>query len=784
MMLSSLTFAGGLSPVLLGAILVVALAVLVWAYRPAPHRAVGTACFLLKTVALLALAFCLLEPLWSGQRAKPGANLFAVVADNSQGLTIRDVSESKTRGEQLQDLLAPAPRNWQGRLADAFELRRHQFDSRLQSVSDFAGLTFDGRSTALGTALQSLKERYRERPLAGILLFTDGNATDLPAGLPDLTGLPPIYPVVVGSAQAPPDTALRQVTVSQSAFEDAPVKIQAEVAVSGDAGNNHVLRLTDEQGRTVQELPVEAPRSGSTIQQQLTVRPEKPGISFYRLEVGDARGTTNAEATLANNRRVISADQGRETYRILYVAGRPNWEFKFLNRAAQGDKQVQLVALIRVAKREPKFEFLGRTGESSNPLFRGFGQQAPEEVERYDQPVLTRLNTRDELELRSGFPRTPEDLYGYHAVIVDDLEAAFFSPDQALLLQKFVSERGGGFLMLGGAESFQQGGYHRTPIGDMLPVYLDRSPPALPGQERTFTLDREGWLQDWARLRQNESAEQERLAAMPPFAVFNPIREPKPGASVVGVVTNEAGGIDPALVTQRFGRGRTAALMIGDFWRWGMKGARERDDMEKAWRQLLRWLVSDVPNRVDLAVEPVPGDPNGAVELQVRVRDSRFQPVDNAGVTLNVQPVLTEGADSAATNTLQLNAEPALNEAGLYRLTYVPRVTGGFKATAVATNAAGAEEGRAEAGWSTDLAADEFRSLTPNTALLERIAQSTGGELVRPDQLDALVERLPQKTAPVMEAWTRPAWQTPWLFALALGCLLGEWGLRRWKGMP
>ena len=127
----------------------------------------------------------------------------------------------------------------------------------------------------------------------------------------------------------------------------------------------------------------------------------------------------------------------------------------------------------------------------------------------------------------------------------------------------------------------------------------------------------------------------------------NPIREPKPGASVVGVVTNGAGGIDPALVTQRFGRGRTAALMIGDFWRWGMKGPRERDDMEKAWRQLLRWLVSDVPNRVDLAVEPVPGDPNGAVELQVRVRDSRFQPVDNAGVTLKVQPVLTDEAAGA-----------------------------------------------------------------------------------------------------------------------------------------
>src|SRR5207253_10034091 len=102
------------------------------------------------------------------------------------------------------------------------------------------------------------------------------------------------------------------------------------------------------------------------------------------------------EATLANNRTVLVVDRGRGPYRILYVAGRPNWEFKFLNRAVQEDDQLQLVGLIRVARREPKFNFMGRPGETSNPLFRGFGNQAPEEVERYDRPVLIRLNTRDE----------------------------------------------------------------------------------------------------------------------------------------------------------------------------------------------------------------------------------------------------------------------------------------------------------------------------------------------------------------------------------------------------
>ena len=60
--------------------------------------------------------------------------------------------------------------------------------------------------------------------------------------------------------------------------------------------------------------------------------------------------------------------------------------------------------MIRIARREPKFDFRGRPGESSNPLFRGFGNQSKEEIERYDQPVLVRLNTRDASHPMKGHP--------------------------------------------------------------------------------------------------------------------------------------------------------------------------------------------------------------------------------------------------------------------------------------------------------------------------------------------------------------------------------------------
>src|SRR5206468_12679708 len=119
------------------ACLLLALALLFWSYRAAPTGPLRWICLALKLFGLYSLAFCLLEPLWSGQRVRPGANLFAVVADNSQGLQIKDRGQNRSRADLLRDLLNPQLSPWQGALQQNFELRQHYFDSRLQSSSDF-----------------------------------------------------------------------------------------------------------------------------------------------------------------------------------------------------------------------------------------------------------------------------------------------------------------------------------------------------------------------------------------------------------------------------------------------------------------------------------------------------------------------------------------------------------------------------------------------------------------------------------------------------------------------
>lgn len=731
----------------------------------------------LKSVALTLLALCLLEPLWSGQRAVPGANLFAILADNSSSLTIRDPGASKTRGEQLRSVLTREDAAWQVRLSQDFDVRRYQFDSRLQGVTDFTGLDFSGARTRLTGVLKSVQDRFRDRPVAGLLLFTDGIATDGSVDL-DTAGLPPVFPVISGSSQGHRDLAISHLTVTTTAFEDAPVTIQADVTQIGLPETRVTARLLDERGSEVKQETQSFSAAGAPLAFRFQIRPTDPGLSFYEVHVQSADVTPEAESTAANNHRLLSVDRGTGPYRILYLSGRPNWEFKFLNRAIDADDQLQLTGVIRVARREPKFDWRSRDGESTNPLFRGF-DQTTEDTERYDQPVLVRLNTRDPNELRDGFPKRAEELFAFHAVVIDDLEADFFTADQMTLLEKFVSERGGGLLLLGGAESYQKGKYSRTPVGRMAPLYLDGPDLDVSLSGYRLALTRDGWLQPWARLRSTEAEEQLRLREMPPFQSVNGAGRLKPGATVIAEVLDANDRRSPALAVQRFGRGRCAALLIGDLWRWQLDrtdAQRERDDLGKAWRQMLRWLIADVPDRIDLQVvhDDELGQPLTRVEARIRSGD--YHPQDNAAVTFTLK--LPDGSEVSQV------AEPSLREAGLYEGTFASRLSGRYRVEVAGVDADGKPLGKATTGWVSDPASEEFQQVSPNQDLLRTLAEQTGGEVVEAGDLDSFVQSLPLRQAPLTESYTTPLWHQPWVLALILGCLCGEWALRRWRGLP
>jgi len=765
--------------VAIGAVL---LALILWAYRsiPAP-LAVKLACAAAKTLAVLLLAGLLVEPMRSETKPVPGANLFVVLADRSQSLQVTDPGESETRGERLHERLDRSE-PWQVRLGQEFDVRRYTFDDQLSPVADFQDYTADGRGSAMASALESIADRFAGRPIAGVLLLTDGNATDLSDSPIDWDAYPPIFPVPIGAREPAADIQVRRVAASQTNFEASPVTVTAEIAASGFSGDSVVIELLDEQNEILETQTVAKVSADQSFTARFQVKPTSRGVLFYQVRAYAAsqKGLfddprKSSEATLLNNRRTVMVDRGHGPYKVLYVSGRPNWEFKFLNRSLAEDDEVELHGLIRIAKKEPRFQFREKDS-NANRIFTNTDDEAKEQVEQYDEPVLLRIGKLEPGELSGGFPKSAEELFPYHAIILDDLEADFFTQQQKSLIQEFVSLRGGGLLMLGGGESFVEGDYLRTPVGEVLPIYLNSASPRAGRSEFDLSLTREGLLEPWVRVRTTQQEEQQRLRSMPKLRVVNEVGSLKPGASELLSVVSSTGESRPGLVTQRFGKGRTAALLIGDMWRWKLHpSSDENDDFERAWRQTIRWLIADVPQRVRVEALTKKEDPHQPLEVAVQVNDESYQPLDNANVAVEIT--------TPAQELLKLKAEAKDAVSGQYASQYVSRTDGTYRATIIANNPDGSEIDRVDTGWVSDPAAEEFMSLQPNAELLQTIAQKSGGEVVPLDRLESFVGTLSDREIPIAEPMVRSVWHTWSVFLLAIGLLSVEWGLRRWKGL-
>lgn len=768
----------------------------------------ATAC---RITGWLLICACLIDPLWSSARPRRGANVLAVVTDISRSHLVT-LSPDQTRADLLREVLNQGelsePNGWINRIDQDFELQRYTVSDRLERVDLLEGVEFDRPASNLCSALEQLQERFAGQPLAGIVLLSDGNATDRFANdaavAEALNDLPPVYPVIVSGDSGAPDIAIGTVAVNQTAFDDAPVTIQVQTTQVHADGHKVQVTLLNDKGVAL-ETKTQSASEESPF--RFEARPETAGTVFYSVRAAllDASGQpVAAEATDVNNQRLVAVDRGSDKRRVLYVSGRPNWEYKFLRRAVETDPQTELVGLIRIARKEAKFDFRGREGESSNSLFRGFDKTEQELAEEFDEPVLVRLGTKDADELAGGFPEKAEELFAYDAVILDDIEAEFFTADQLQLLYQFVSKRGGGLLMMGGQESFRQGEYDRTPVGELLPVDLHREMAAPSGPVR-LNLTREGWLQPWVRLRSGEEAERQRLTQMPGFVTLNTSSQVRPGAVVMATVSDAAGQEYPALVTQRFGRGRTAALCVGDSWRWRMNEGRRRlqdfavdaqspgdrpiaageqpeedlNDHARACRQMVRWLVGEVPKRLNVSVVAEPALGLATVRLVADVKGEDFEAREDAdvrfvvtkpdGETVELTGELSEditGRFEAVMSAIDAGAYTAEVAATIHRLDQQP------------------DQLSASVGWASQPDQKEMASVSVNTRFLADIAAATGGELVEVDQLQQFVDDLAQGDAPLVEVWSWPIWHQWWVFGLAVGCFVADWTMRRRQGLP
>lgn len=748
---------------------------------------------ILRSLGLAILLACLLEPLRSVRVPKPQANSVAVVLDNSRSMralysgqdSVGPNEKANPGGAANESMVSgfreviEESQGWLAPIEEVFRVRKYLFGQQVQSVDSFANWNGTDVHSQLYTALTNVQERVGSESPSAIVMFTDGQTSQapLPSGVP-------VYPVLIPSTSSSKrDLWIEEIRVQSSEFETAPLSMQVRLGQEGLKSEPVEVGLYDLEGKELELQRLTLGEGGKEGLVRFQIRPREAGPQAYRVRARILREVAGYERTLDNNDRFVAVDRGTGPYRVLYVSGRPNWEFKFLRRALNEDPEILLTGLVRIAKKQPKFSFRGKNMDDTNPLFSGFEDVPEETKEKIDEPVFARLGVQSKDELTKGFPRDAEELFAYSAVILDDLELEFFTTTQMQLLRQYVTQRGGALLVLGGQESFRGRNFKESILGQMLPVYGDTKDPEMiePQLEQgavggvRYSLTREGWLQPFLRLKDNEVEERRRIDAMPGFQVWNRVQGVKAGSRVLAEGQQEDGSSVPLFAVQKFGKGTTGAFMVGDMWRWGLMSTEEiSSPVSQAWRQLVRGLIVDVPKRVTLETKYDDNVPN-LRRIYVRVKDSSFMAMDNSTVKLTITP--SQGA------SIQSVAFPSQETAGLYESSVLLKESGVIKIDAVVESSEGDTVGQGASWFVHEPEVNELKKCELDTKTLERIARESGGEVLEFKELGGLAGRISPRNLKYTEQRIEPLWHSPWWLLSALFCLALEWWWRRRHGM-
>src|SRR4051812_48173205 len=166
-----MTFANPLPAWAIAAVLIAAFAVAWLAYHRVPiARPRRYALSALRLITLIWIAICLMRPMVRATDGERHDAAVAVLVDGSRSMGLADADGSQRRIDQartvLSDRLLPA-------LSSRFHTDVLQFGERLSPV-EVGALSATARRTDLAAALQAVRDRYRGRPLAGIVLLSDG----------------------------------------------------------------------------------------------------------------------------------------------------------------------------------------------------------------------------------------------------------------------------------------------------------------------------------------------------------------------------------------------------------------------------------------------------------------------------------------------------------------------------------------------------------------------------------------------------------------------------------
>jgi uncharacterized membrane protein len=683
--------------------------------------------------ALVALVLALLwRPVLQVERVRDRENVLAVVLDTSSSMAFGEQEQSRLQEAALALQSGPLDA-----LAKVFEVRLFSFADEARPLPMLDAVPPPGPQTRIGDSLLQVLQTAGSVPLAGVILVSDGGENGDSLSEDRLAELAtfgvPIHTVGVGPEKNKNDLELERVTVAQNAPQGATVT--ADLGIRHDGAAKTTLRVYDRE-KLITARELDLPANSQVTNVSVDLPAGAPGTRDLRFTLDPLPGERN----VVNNTRAHVVSVPAERRSVLYIEGEPRWEYKFLRRALDGEKSLRLASVVRTTPNK-----------------------------YYRQGVLSAA------ELADGFPANAAEMFAYDAIILGSYDASSISSERHQLLLDYVDRRGGSILMLGARNGLSDGGWHNAPLAQALPVHLPN------GDEKTFVqrplqvqLTVHGAQSALARFDPDPKRNVEMWRTLPPLADYQRLGKLKPGAIVLLEAPVERNRV-PLLVGQNYGRGATYILATASTMRWQMQLPPTDLRHEMFWRQLLHILADRAPSRVSLTSERTVYNDERRVELQAELRNEEFEPINDARVELLVaperDPAFVQVMQPSGKNDGRYVATIEAPSTGLYRIDMTAQTpNAGDEAALTATTHVRREDGVLE-----NFATQQHR------AVLERIADVTGGRYWTLDQLDGLAAAIPYSKAGIVERQTLDLWNLPIVFIVLLLLKLSEWLLRlRW----
>ena len=693
---------------------------------------------LLRGTALTVIIFSLSRPVLEVTAQMPQPGVVGVLLDNSISMGLKG-PDLDSRSDFIRQQLDAESGSLLRDLQQSFDVRLFKFGAGTREIADIGALDFGDGDSDLTRALGFAQETLQGEPLAGLVVISDGALQadePLDAQLLSLRSARiPVFSIGLGERRYARDIEISRIKLPHTVLNGS--RVMADVSIKQQGYDDLPLELLIEDDSQILH------------QQQIRL---KPGVQSIRIPLAiENTGPRKLEFHLSamqdeeidtNNSRQAMLTVDNRKKRILYYEGEPRFELKFVRRAVADDENLGVTGLIRTA----------------DAKFYRVGIESPDE-------------------LRNGFPITRDELFSYDAIILGSVENSLLSRAQQDMIVEFVSERGGGLLMLGGRHAFTEGGHRDSVLHGISPVVMpDRAQPDF-SREIKIQPTAAAWVHPALIVADSSEKSIDRWLTLPPLTMVNPIRRIKPGATLL--LSSPANAReDPyvAMAWQRYGRGKVVAFPVQNSWLWQMHHEIELEDQthELLWRQLLRWLIETVPQRLSLDLSAQKIHAGGAIRLRSEV----LQPDFSAQRDAQLRAVLT--AQDGSEQAITLGPHPSL--AGVYEAELSVAEPGDYLVQ-VELEEAGQVTRSGETRLLVTRAGDEYFDSEMNEKLLRRIADVSNGGFFAAQELGKLVDALDSNLRGSRTLLRLELWDMPILFLLLITLLCAEWGYRRWLNL-